>query len=236
MGVRLVSLGLILGLTACASTPSRVENPAVELAVAGNMPAPTSNDMQYGLRQTFINVGDLLTVEVFGVEELTRELRVDNSGAIDFPLIGSLRAAGLSPRELGGVVEARLRGPYVRDPQVSVNIKEAFGQTLTIDGMVNNPGNYQIVADMTLMRAIAAAGGLDENADKDDVIIFRNVNGQRLAGLYNLAHIRVGNDPDPALYPNDIVVVNGSEDFLGKLTEILLPLTPITLAVDRLSN
>ncbi|WP_204301713.1 SLBB domain-containing protein, partial [Stenotrophomonas maltophilia] len=71
-------------------------------------------------------------------------------------------------------------------PQVVVNIKSSVSQVATVDGQVVEPGLYPVTNQMTLMRVIASAKGLTEFARQEDVVILRTVNGQRMAGLYNI--------------------------------------------------
>jgi polysaccharide export outer membrane protein len=152
---------------------------------------------------------DVVNVNVFGVPELSSELQVDLSGQIDMPLIGSIDARGRTPRELSALISTGLTR-YVRNPDVTVNVKTAVSQVVTVDGEVEKPGLYPVTNQTTLMRAIAAAEGLTEFAKIDDVVILRTVNSQRMAGLYNLGAIRRGVYEDPPIYANDVVVVGDS--------------------------
>ena len=143
---------------------------------------------------------------------------------------GSIPAAGNTPEQLAALITERLRQNFMRNPLVSVNVKEAVSQFVTVDGQVIQPGNYPVLGNMTLMRAVASAKGLGEFAKVDDVVVLRTVNGQRYVGVYNLAAIRRGNYPDPAIYANDFVVVGDSatlrrlKDFITVLPAITSPL------------
>jgi polysaccharide export outer membrane protein len=136
-------------------------------------------------------------------------------------------AAGSTPEELAAAIETRLRENFMRDPHVTVNVKEANSQFVTVDGQVLQPGNYPVLGDMTLMRAVASARGLAEFASRDDVLILRTVNGQRYAGVYNLAAIRRGNYPDPEVYANDTVVV-GDSAALRRMKDMITILPALT--------
>ena len=119
-------------------------------------------------------------------------------------------------------------------PVETVNMTEVVSQTMTVDGQVAKPGLYPVVGRMTLMRAVAAAGGTSEYAKLDDVIIFRTVNGQQLAGLYNLQGIRKGNYDDPEVFANDVIIVVDSaarrlfQDILKTAPLLLSPLVILT--------
>lgn len=174
------------------------------------MPAPNRSDLTASDRPSFIGPLDTIEVDVLAVPELSRELQVDASGRISMPLAGTIDARGKTAGELAADIEGALRQSYVRNPQVTVNIKNSVSQVVTMEGQVVEPGLYPVTNQMTLLRAVASAKGLTEYARVDDVVILRTVDGQRLAGLYNMAAIRRGMYADPAIYANDIVVVGDS--------------------------
>ena len=89
-------------------------------------------------------------------------------------------------------------------------IKESVGQRVTIDGSVGQPGVYAIGSGTTLIQAIAMAKGTTAEANPRRVAIFRTINGQRQAAAFDLTDIRRGVNPDPRVFGNDIVVVDGS--------------------------
>ena len=126
------------------------------------------------------------------------------------PLVGTVDARGKTAAELAGAIEGALRGRYVRNPEVTINIKSSVSQVVTIDGQVVEPGLYPVTNQMTLMRAIATVKGLSEFARQEDVVILRTVNGRKMAGLYNVEAIRRGEYDDPAVYANDMIVVGDS--------------------------
>src|SRR3546814_12026329 len=90
-------------------------------------------------------------------------------------------------------------GRYVRNPQVTVNIKSSVSQVVTVDGEVKEPGLYPVTNQMTLMRVIASAKGLSEFAKQEQVVILRTVDNQRMAGLYDISAIRLGAYADPQI-------------------------------------
>ncbi|WP_286165251.1 polysaccharide biosynthesis/export family protein [Arthrobacter sp. TPD3018] len=197
------------------------------------LPAPTRGDLTASDRPSLIGPLDTIQVDVFNVPELSREMQVDASGRISMPLVGTIDARGKTAGELAGAVEAALRGRYVRDPDVTVNIKSSVSQVVTIDGQVIEPGLYPVTNQMTLLRAIASAKGLSEFARQDDVVILRTVDGRKMAGLYNIGAIRSGVYDDPAIYANDVVVVGDSpqrrlfRDFVSLAPLLAAPLIAI---------
>jgi len=200
---------------------------------ASELPAPYRADLGAPDRISLIGPLDTIEVNVFGVSELSREMQVDGSGRIAMPLIGTLDAGGKTAGELAADIEAALAGRYIRDPDVTINILSSVSQVVTVDGEVVEPGLYPVTNQMTLLRAIASAKGLDEFADLKDVVILRRVNGQEMAGLYNVDAIRRGLYRDPPIYANDLVVVGDSpqrrlfRDFVSLAPLLASPLVAI---------
>lgn len=153
---------------------------------------------------------DILTIKVFGMEDLSGDYQVDLRGNLAMPLIGEVSAVGKSPAELKALLTQKYAESYLENPDVTVGIKEAKGQSLTVDGAVNKPGNYPVVGPMTLMQAVALAEGTDELANLRRVAVFRTIDGQRQAAAFDLLSIRRGQMPDPPVYSGDIVIVDGS--------------------------
>ena len=204
----LLSVGVLAG---CSGNRVIGASPSVKVVESVQLPAPSRSDLLAANRSYLIGPFDKLRIDVFGIEPLQKEVQIDASGRLSFPLIGVVEAAGLTPGELAGVLEERLRGQYVKNPQVTVNLEETVSQVITVDGQVDRPGLYPVIGRMTLMRAVATAGGTSEFAKLNDVVIFREVDGQRLVGLYNLKGIRRGNYEDPEVFANDVVVVGDSQ-------------------------
>lgn len=200
-----------LALAACSGNPP-IQSTANLTVIDGrsDLPAPDRSDLVAQDRLALVGPLDTISVAVFGVPELSRELQVDAGGRIGMPLIGTLDAGGKTAAELAGDIERQLSGRYVRNPNVTVNIVTSVSQVVTVDGQVVEPGLYPVTNQMTLLRAIASARGLTEFAKQDDVVILRTVQGQKIAGLYNIGAIRRGAYADPSIYANDIIVVGDS--------------------------
>lgn len=199
-------------LAGCAGgSPGLGGSSTVNVVQASALPVPDSVDAAAESRPYLVGPLDKLTINVFGVDGLEdREVQVDASGRLSFPIAGTIEAAGKTPDAVADLIRQRLRSQYIRDPQVTVNLKETVSQVVTIDGQVREPGLYPVIGKMTLMRAVATAKGLAEFAKQDDVVVFRTVSGQKYAALYNLKAIRRGAYADPEVFANDIVVVGDS--------------------------
>ncbi len=122
-----------------------------------------------------LDTGDRLRVFVYGQPNLSRGYTVDHDGFITVPLIGAVKARGLTTRSLEGVIRNRLSTDYVRDPQVTVDIQQ--NRPFFIHGEVRNAGQFPYVSGMTIETAIAIAGGLSERASTRRYRITRRTNG-----------------------------------------------------------
>ena len=183
---------------AAAATSPKSDPSASGLPVAGTV----GDDYK-------IAPNDLLDVEVFGVKELKRSVRVNSSGFITLPLIGSLQVAGLTGSDSEALIAIEYGKKYLQDPQISVFIKEFTTQRITIDGAVVKPGIYPLTGQITLLRALALGGGSAPLADMEHVMIFRLApDGQNVVEKYNVDKIRKGEEKDPVLQGEDVVVVN----------------------------
>ncbi len=217
-----------LALPACGGSPPIGTSPDVAVLSQAELPAPQREDLFGNKRPYLIGPFDKLSVSVFGVPDLTSEVQTDAGGQLSIPLAGTIRAAGQTPTEVAGEIASRLRGRYVRDPQVTVNLVETVSQVLTVEGEVERPGSYPVLTDTTLLRAVANAQGTTEFAKTSEVIVFRTVGGQRYAGVYDLRGIRRGNYADPAVFANDVIVV--SESRSRRLLRDVIQASPLFLA------
>ena len=188
----------------------QLDRSSTAVRVASALPPPDSRTIPIEVAPYRIAPGDELTVSIFGAPELDRTSQVDSAGNFTLPLAGTINAAGKTPQEFSSLVEAKLRGPYLKNPRVSVAVKQGIQQLVTIDGEVGAPGVYPVLGQMTLQQAIATAKGTSDEASLDNVIVFRTVGGQKMAAMFNLKDIRSGRYPDPQIYGNDIVVVGES--------------------------
>lgn len=221
----LVLLLASLALAGCVHGRSAVTSSGIAVTADSELPAPARTDLVSPSRLSLIGPADTVSVEVFGVTDLTREVLVDAGGGITLPLVGSIQVAGMTPSELSKLIASRLSGRYVRNPDVVVNLHTSVSQFVTVDGAVVTPGLYPVTNQTTLLRAIAAAKGTVDGAKLDDVVILRTVNNRHMAGLYSLSDIRSGRYADPPIYASDVVVVGDSPSY--RLFRTLLSVSPL---------
>ena len=145
-----------------------------------------------------LDAGDRLRIVVFGQEGLSNSYSVDAAGVITMPLIGSVPARGATPAELAAAITSRLKGGFIREPYVAVEI-EAY-RPFFILGEVAAPGQYPYVPNMTAEAAVAIAGGFTPRAKRNVVTITRNnpATGQA----------RIVASPNAPLSPGDTVVIS----------------------------
>ncbi len=122
--------------------------------------------------------GDVVSIEVWGEPELTREVRVLPDGSISFPLVGRIDATALGVTELKASLETVLN-EYIPAPDVSVSVVEPAGNRVFVVGNVQNPGAYPMPTPLSVMQAIALAGGLTAFADDGGIRVLRGSEGEQ---------------------------------------------------------
>jgi polysaccharide biosynthesis/export protein len=204
-GFLLAALAAFGMLAGCAS--SRGGSIPYEVASFGapDQPDTATVDQDYRIAPL-----DTLRVNVFQVNDLSGEYQVDLAGNIALPLVGNVPAVGLTTSELQTRLVAAYGSRYLRNPDITVGIKESVQRFVTVDGAVAQPGVFPVPGQMTLMQAIAMARGTTDTANPRRVAIFRQIDGQRQAAAFDLVSIRRGEAEDPRIYRGDIIVVDGS--------------------------
>jgi polysaccharide export outer membrane protein len=152
---------------------------------------------------------DLLEISVFGVDELDQTVRVSDDGSITMPLLGRLLVGGLTKGELEALIARLLEQGYVRDPQVTVFIKEYESKKIAVTGAVRSPGTYEMLGTKTLLEMISQAGGLDKDLG-EEIFIFRQVEEGTTRRLsVDLRQLVYEADPELnlTLRPGDIIYV-----------------------------
>jgi polysaccharide export outer membrane protein len=126
---------------------------------------------------------DVIEVAVWKEPELSRAVPIRPDGKIALPLVGEMQAEGLSPKQLEENISQALK-PLVRDPRVSVIVKDVNGRRIFVTGMVTHPGVFPLRSDLTVLQALAMAGGLQEFADRGDIRVLR-ADGKTLVVTYD---------------------------------------------------
>lgn len=143
-----------------------------------------------------LDSGDQLRITVFGQDDLTNSYSVDKAGYVAFPLVGSVKARGRTPKKLEADIAARLAAGFLRSPDVSAEVEQY--RPFFVMGEVNTGGQFVYVPGMTVQNAIAIAGGFTPRALQDNADVTRQVNGQVMTGRVPLS--------DPII-PGDTIYV-----------------------------
>ena len=150
------------------------------LLITGHADAQTNSDGRAAVRESLapaagmdegyqLGTGDKLRIIVFGEADLGGDYVVDGSGYVQMPLIGQVGAAGRTIHDFEAAVSAKLADGYLKDPRVSVEVTNY--RPFYILGEVKSPGKYSYVTGMTVLNAVAMAGGFTDRADDSDVYI-----------------------------------------------------------------
>jgi polysaccharide export outer membrane protein len=198
-------------LTAASATLAQnapIRGPQDRIGVAAMQPA--------GVDSYRLGTGDKVRVIVYGEDDLGGAFDVDGSGTISLPLIGSVKAAGLSAHQLESEISGALADGYLNDPRVNVEVT-AYRPFYVI-GQVNKPGQYPFVNEMNVLNAVALAGGYTNEAVEGSVCLRRN-GGTKEECL--------DADETTKIYPGDVIRV--PESAFWSVMSVLSPLTGIVL-------
>ena len=186
------------------------------LVAIGVCPAGSDNPKhkmpEASLPQTaeyLIGSDDVLAVNVWKEPEISRSVPVRPDGKISLPLIGDVRASGRTPVQLQGDIKKELLA-YLADPEVTVIVQEAKSQKFNILGQVEHPGSYPLSRSMTVLDAIAVAGGFRDFAKTGKIYVLRiGQDGSHVRMGFNYKKVIKGSDlsQNVDLEPHDTVVV-----------------------------
>ncbi|MFO0725572.1 MAG: polysaccharide biosynthesis/export family protein [Myxococcota bacterium] len=190
-----LGLALLAGL-GCASTRAAEEK---DSAVPEVLPPE--------LQAAALGPGDIIEIKVFREPDLAGVYRVSPDGSLDFPLVGRIELLGKQADEVGEVIRARLADGYLRNPQVSVFIKEFNSQKIHVFGQVSKAGTFPYEPAMTIIQAITNAGGFGRLAQPNRVSVTRNYGDREKTFVLRVGDIGQGTAPNFELRPGDIVFV-----------------------------
>ncbi len=157
-----------------------------------------------------LSPGDLIQIRVFQEDDLASELRIARDGTITFPLLGQVRVGGLTVAGAARMLEEQLRDGYLVSPQVSITILTYTARRFSVLGQVQKPGAYEIPSEesVSLLEAIAMAGGYTRIADPGKVTVKRNENGaERIYRLNAKKMARDDNVEHFEVRPSDTITV-----------------------------
>jgi len=151
---------------------------------------------------------DVLKIDVWREDQLTRTVPVRPDGKITLPLLNDVQAAGLTPMELAGAIRDELKN-YVNNPQVTVSVAEINSRRIYVTGEVTRPSAYPLLPQMTVLQALSSSGGFTQFARTKSIYILRTVNGKKVKFPFNYKQAINGKntEQDVELQPGDVIVV-----------------------------
>lgn len=216
-------LTLPLSFIGCASSGQKAADTGPEIMKTEAAPKPA---------EYILGVGDSLDIAIWRNDDLKTSTKINSSGKIMFPLIGEVQASGKSLSALRDELKERF-SKYLVDPQVSISVSVVQSRKVLVLGEVRNPGVFSLDSDLTIMDAVAKAGGWTTDAKTGNVILLRNVSGKVDTRSLDMdAALGSGNLADnKTLQSNDIVFVPTKKiaDISRFMTYISSILSPIVL-------
>lgn len=223
MSVRYLILVFFI-LTACNTKTNTLVGQDSDASIIGPLAESLPDTWEYR-----IGANDLLKVSIFRVNELSSRKRVNSQGMITLPLIGPIQVGGLTVREAQNLICEHLKQGFLQDPQVNVYIEEQTSQRVTVSGAVTKPGVFPIAGAITLLQAIALAGGPTSLASTQEVIVLRtDAEGRDRIYIADFREIERGGRADPLLSRDDRIIVPESDSrvILKSLTDTLRGFVP----------
>jgi polysaccharide export outer membrane protein len=188
-------LGLVL-LVAAAACAGRNSPPSGTIHAVDILP------------EERLGIDDVFEVRVFAEPDLSAMYRVAADGTIDFPFVGRVMVVGMRSGDVQELIASKLKDGYLKNPQVSLMVKEWNSRKVSVIGQVQKPGSVAYFPNMTVVDAIAAAGGFTGIASKNAVTLRRESKGSVESRNCPVAEISEGRAPNVVLRPGDILVVD----------------------------
>jgi polysaccharide export outer membrane protein len=213
MSTRLLSR--TIGAAVVTAAAIVAAGPVFAQATAGAPPSTTTPKGPVAVQQVELPPGyvigaeDVLAIVFWREKDLSVEAAtVRPDGKITLPLLNDLQAAGLTPDQLREQIQAAA-GKYVTDPSVTVAVQAIKSRKVFITGQIAKPGQYLLTAPTTVMQLIATAGGLNEFADADRILVMRTEGGKQISKRFNYEDVQRGKNLNQniELMPGDTIIV-----------------------------
>src|SRR5512139_3367283 len=209
------SLAFVLFATAASAAEPEIvlEARPVAAETSPALPPPPETIFRKGGADYRIGRQDLLELRVFDLEELDQTVRVADDGSITLPLLGRLQVAGLTKGDLEKRIAMLLEERFVRNPQVTIFVKEYESKKVAVSGAVKKPDTYEMLGEKTLLEMISKAGGLDKDLGKEIIIFRQEDDGSAKRIAIDLDRLVYDADPElnVPVMPGDIIYVPSVE-------------------------
>ncbi|MDH5512810.1 MAG: polysaccharide biosynthesis/export family protein [Gammaproteobacteria bacterium] len=212
------SLLIMTVLVSCGSNPvvvSAPDAPAGETKYSTTAPKPETSattvkePQETVTRDTYVvQPGDVLNISVWREKDLQGDIAVRPDGALNFPLVGEIVAAGKTIQQLKTDISTKL-SKYVPDPVVTVVVKNSLGNKIFVIGKVNRPGEFVANRNMDVMQALSMAGGLNPYASENKIKILRRINDEQVTFRFRYSQVEKGENLEQniVLQGGDVVIV-----------------------------
>jgi len=151
---------------------------------------------------------DVLKIDVWKEDQLTRVVPVRPDGKITLPLLNDIQAVGLTPMELANAISDQLK-KFINNPQVTVSVTEINSRRIYVTGEVTKAGTYALLPHMTVLQALSSSGGFTQFAREKNIYVLRTENGKQTKIPFNYKEAVKGKNPaqNIELLPGDVIVV-----------------------------
>jgi len=179
------------------------KNSAANAGKAPATAAQSSPEAEYK-----IGPQDVLRVDVWKEQDISRTIPVRPDGKISLPLLDDVQAAGLTAVELAAAIREGLK-KYINNPQVTVTVAEINSRRVYLTGEVARPGAFPLLPNMTVLQALSSGGGFTQFAKIKSIYILRQENGKQVKHPFNYKGVVEGKTPEDniLLLPGDVIVV-----------------------------
>ena len=188
-------------------------------------PPQTQEARDMFVRAYRIGPGDLLELKVFEVDQLSQTVRVSEDGSITLPLLGRVPVEGLTQEGVVQKLTGLLQAKYVKNPQLTIFIKEYKNQQVAVIGAVEKAGSYELVGRRNLLQIISMAGGLSENAGNQIFILREGEDGATSTIPIDLKALLINGNQElnVPIMPNDVISVPADREIkvfvMGRVTK-----------------
>jgi polysaccharide biosynthesis/export protein len=206
-----ILMGAFLALSTGASARARQEQVAdASKPKASTTPVATAAPAVVAATDPDYKIGpqDVLRIDVWKENEISRITPVRPDGRISLPLLNDVQAAGLTPTQLAGVIADGLK-KYITNPQVTVGVTEINSRRIYVTGEVTKPGAFPLQANMTVLQALTSSGGFTQFAKIKGIYVLRTEDSKQVKHPFNYKDVVKGKHPELniVLQPGDVIVV-----------------------------
>lgn len=201
--------------------------PAVQVPAVSALVTPgqkTSTQKNQTIPNYRIETGDVLGVTIFPAEELTREVVVQPDGQINLPLVGTLKAKGLTTEQLQTLLTKSF-SKYLSNPKVTISVRKFSRRQIFVTGEVHSLGTFDYKENMRLMEFISSLGGFNTDANRSEIKVYRGPSNKKQTFVVNIEEVLKSGDfsKDFLLEPGDIIEVPRGSEKVSLLGDVSSP-------------